>query len=308
MATRFGGVSHASSFATKVKWIVGCLVVVIVILVGTVVALVGSDSPQPTSASTPVETATQAPTGNEISILVAQQRIEKGTKIEPHMLADKNVPSNQAPASAFPSTRREEVVGRFATLLIKTDFPITKEDISDTPVLTALDIPPGFRAVTILVDRVTGVEGWAKPNARVDVIWTYRDDRDSETKVITLVKFVKILSVGGQSAVGGPEAQQAKPSQGQATLSLLVTAEDSQRIELARNLGKLSLTLVGEEQTTSDESQGSTITLKDLINSGDEEEAPAEGTMYSKDKSGNLVKYELRKGKWAPAVDEDAAE
>ena len=177
--------------------------------------------------------------------------------------------------------------------------------VADTRPISAFHIPPGYRAVTIEVDRRTGVEGFAKPNSRVDVLWTYEDpkDRDRRKKVATIVHFSRVLSVGGVTSIEAANAAQG--SANATTVTLLVTEQDAKKIELARTLGVLSLSLVGEQEQSAVAAAPEPIDIYTLLGRGPETEQaeePSEGIMYTEDpKTGRQVKYLLRRGRWERA-------
>ena len=82
---------------------------------------------------------------------------------------------------------------------------------------------------------------------------------------------------------------------------------NAKKIELARTLGTLSLSLVGDQEESSKENDPDAITIADLTNSGLEaanpqaqEEVSADGVMYTTDpKTGRQIRYILnRQKKW----------
>ena len=123
---------------------------------------------------------------------------------------------------------------------------------------------------------------------------------DGNTGFATIARFVKILSVGGQTSAVGERAIVG----GSTTITLLVTEKDAKKIELARTLGALSLSLVGDEETKQTSDQPDTITIQDLIGTPvQKKEAPVEvandGVMYTSDpRTGRQLRYVLRKGRW----------
>jgi pilus assembly protein CpaB len=108
----------------------------------------------------------------------------------------------------------------------------------------------GKRAVTVQINDASGVAGLIPPRAHVDVLFT-RPGSASEAVTSTILEDVVVLAVGRATEVSntpppaaGSAAQTAaaaRPSAQSATL--LVTPEQVRRIELAKNLGKISLSL-----------------------------------------------------------------
>lgn len=308
MAARFGAVSPAQTYAAKVRWVVGGLVAVILILVVTLILVAqGSQVEQPVVDNAQpgqgIAIAATTPAAATTDILVSVQRIEEGSRIEPFMVDAQPVLAERVPEGAILADRKTQILGKFANHLINANLPILENDLSETHSALSLPIPPGFRAVTITVDARTAVEGWAKPNSRVDVLWTYRD-RDGQNKVATIVRFSKILSVGGMTNA----EEKSAIVNGATTVTLLTTEQDAKKIELARTLGSLSLSLVGEQEQHKLQDTPEVVTIETILGNPSEitekVEEPADGVMYSVDaKTGKQVRYVLRRGRWKRDTD-----
>jgi len=300
MATRFGA-TPAHTYATKVKWLVGCLVCLIALLIIAFVIVAQSNQAVGTAVQNTPAPDPVAPVLSGVEVAVAQSRVEEGTRLEPFMFNFVRLDDSKVPMGAIRRQDLERVSGKFASRLISPNVPVVLEDVTDTPPINLLNIPPGYRAVTITVDSRSGVEGFAKPNTRVDVLWTFT--QDSKQKVATIVRFTKILSVAG---VTSADRQANVQNQGgTTTVTLLVTEKDAKKIELARTLGTLSLSLVGDQEEASKEADPDAITIADLTNSGVEttqaqEEVSTDGVMYTTDpKTGRQIRYILNKNrKW----------
>ena len=260
------------------------------------------------AASTQTVSSTQSDP-NTVELLVTRQRIEEGTPIDFNsMFVYEKRNRLQVPMGFVPFEDRMRLTGKYAKVMINAGTPLLEEHVTDVQPVSSLQIPVGFRAITITVDARRGVEGWAKPNSRVDVLWTYSDP-DGGKKVATIVRFVKVLSVAGQAAnTQGGQQQNGQPPaaapQGETTVTLLVEERDAKKIELARTLGELSLSLIGNEAPKQLQNE-KPVSLRDIIGDPNDqvlEEPPADGRMYTKDaQTGELVLYELRKGRWERA-------
>lgn len=304
MATRFGGVSPAQTYATKVRWLVGCLLSVIVVLVFAVVFIAQNSEARRGDEAAPEQqqqaVAPQQPQGGFSDVLIAVQRIEQSDRLERHMFTTASMEEKKIPVAAYRAKDLDAIIGQYATRLISPNEPLLLEHVTKERPINPLSIPPGYRAVTITVDARSGVEGFAKPNTRVDVLWTYM--KDGKQAVATIVRFTKILSVAGQT---GTEAQRAAVSGNATTVTLLVTEKDSKKIELARTLGTLSLALVGETDNGPKEADPDSITIADLIgqkagsDGQAQQEVSTDGVMYTTDqKTGKQMRYILVNGRW----------
>ena len=295
---KFGGVSsQAQQYATKVKWVIGCLAAVIAVLVIAVIVIAQkTDATQNETAV--VATAPEAPKLNTgvIDVLVANTRIEEGTQISPELFSPQAMDPDKTPMAVIRAKDLELIVGKYSSRLVNSNMPLVLDDISDTPPLNAITIPPGYRAVTISVDPRTGVEGFAKPNSRVDVLLTYK--QSGESKVATIARFIKILSVGGYTDVVGQKVAVKNGT----NITLLVTERDAKKIELARSNGTISLSLVGDSETNISNGEPDIVTIADIIGKqavGPKAEIANDGVMYTSDpRSGRQLRYILKKGKW----------
>lgn len=298
MATRFGASSPAKAYQAKMRWLVAGLFTIIVILVGLLYwfATSGSSSGDGESQQEVAVSSTDnsSPT---VDILVASRRVEQGELVSESMLSMQPVPVDQVPDGTFRSHEKTLLVNKYTATILNANEPFLKAAVSVSQPLETIPIPPGYRAVTINVDRRSGVEGWAKPNSRVDVLWTYQ--QDGEKKVATIVRFAKVLSVGGQTAASGNSADQGAAN----TATLLVTEKEAKKVELARSLGTISLSLVGQQEEIGSDDGTEIVDINSILGIKSDvvpkAEEPADGVMYSTDnKTGRKVRYLLRRGRW----------
>ena len=100
-------------------------------------------------------------------------------------------------------------------------------------------IDPGFRAVSVQITDASGVAGLVQPNAHVDVLFT-RPGSMAEATTSTILENVKVLSTGKQLPTGATVDPRAPRSP---VVTLLLTPGEAQKLELAKNQGKISLSL-----------------------------------------------------------------
>jgi pilus assembly protein CpaB len=212
----------------------------IFLLVGVAIMLVPQSNDQEGSGeeTRPPVVIEQPPEIEMVDVLVPVQPIEAGTEFMPDMFKVEQKPRISLPSGVVSSF--VQIQGQFAKSRIMMDQPVTSKLITSVRPTIPIDIPPGFRAVTIPVDETTGVEGWAKPGVRVDVSWTTL--RQGRNVVVTIVNNAKVLSAGGN-----PSSNPNEPAGMVRTVTLLVTEEDANRVQLAKTNGKLSLSLRGGE-------------------------------------------------------------
>ncbi len=100
-------------------------------------------------------------------------------------------------------------------------------------------IEPGQRAVSVQITDVSGVAGLIVPGAHVDVLFT-RPGTMTEAITSTILQNVKVLAIGHAVQVGqtiDPKAPKVPVA------TLVVTPEEAQTLELAKNQGRISLSL-----------------------------------------------------------------
>jgi pilus assembly protein CpaB len=109
-------------------------------------------------------------------------------------------------------------------------------------------IDPGYRAVSVNISDVSGVAGLIQPGAHVDVLFT-RPGTMAEAITSTILQNVRVLAIG-RSVQANQVVDPKAPKVPVATL--VVTPEQVQKLELAKNQGRISLSL----RNPLDESEG----------------------------------------------------
>jgi pilus assembly protein CpaB len=100
----------------------------------------------------------------------------------------------------------------------------------------------GTRAVAVRVDDVIGVAGFIHPGDRVDVIVTMKPKDEAPFMSKIVLQNVRVLAVGKDLEIRGKDAKEAKPV---TVATLMVTSEESERLALSADKGKILLALRG---------------------------------------------------------------
>jgi pilus assembly protein CpaB len=133
---------------------------------------------------------------------------------------------------------------------------VSKLASANGPEGVAALIEPGKRAVSIAITDVTGAAGLVLPRSHVDVLFT-RPGNMAEAVTTTVLQDIVVLSVGrltevtptpapanaAAAASAAALAANAPSSNQTRAVTLLVTPEQAEKIELAKNEGKVSLSL-----------------------------------------------------------------
>jgi pilus assembly protein CpaB len=174
----------------------------------------------------------------ERHIVVATAPIPVGTMLTADMVRLQAWPADSPVPGAFATV--EEVVNRGALVEIAQNEPLTNSKVASPESGAGLPprIPPGMRAMSVRVNDVIGVAGFAVAGTRVDVLVTVKPDRESISR--TVVSNVQVLA-------SGTNADTAQAREGQAVaarvVTLLVTPDDAERLALAENQGEIMLAL-----------------------------------------------------------------
>ena len=176
-----------------------------------------------------------------VQVLAPNRNLPAGTLLKESDLTRITLRQQEAPAGYIPVARKADAVNRAVLVDVTAHEPLLEQKLakrSGTEGIAAT-IEEGKRAVAVKIDSVSGAGELLEPNARVDVLFT-KPGKMSEAITITLLQNIKILSVG-RKVRPGEKLDPKAPKLPVATL--LVTPEEAQKLELAKNQGKVSLVL-----------------------------------------------------------------
>ena len=171
-------------------------------------------------------------------IVLAARGLALGTRVSEPDLKLVAWPSSSPLPGAF--TRIEDVVGRGLVEAVSENEPILDSRLAPIGAGAGLSpaIPPGMRAISIKVNEVIGVAGFAVPGARVDVVATVRHPSDAVARV--LVSNVQVLTAGTRYDQQQPRDAKPVPS---TVVTLIVSPSQAEQIALASAEGQLTLML-----------------------------------------------------------------
>ena len=196
-----------------------------------------------------VETAAEEPAPEPmVFVPVAARDMTMGQKVAMNdiivrkMTREKFRKSSFAKLSFMPDTR--QIIGRTVRVELKQSQVFGPSDFySDNmgPGVAEL-LKPGFRAVTIGIENIGAVEGFARPGTLVDVY--FRADADEEIPEITmtLLERVEVLAVG-TTAVPGQTVTLGNGSSQTGSVTLSVTPEQAKALRVVEGHGSLTLAL-----------------------------------------------------------------
>lgn len=189
--------------------------------------------------------------GEGPQVVMAAQNIAPG-----HVIADVDLKLVPWPTTDIPpgsATDKNVVIGRVARQNIYPGEAILETDLAPVGARGGLEaaIEPGKRAITVRVNDVIAVAGFAHPGSYVDVLVSAKDPKGDQFSMIVLNR-VKILAIAQET-----QSDPAQPKVVNA-VTLELTPEEAEALDLARNVGSLTLVLRNESdrnQTATDGAQ-----------------------------------------------------
>lgn len=174
-------------------------------------------------------------------VVVAVIDIQLGTKMNAQMVSMVDWPSGSVPPGTFKDVK--ELQDRVAKVSLLRGEAVLEGKLAPVGTLGGLSavIASGKRAMTVRVNDVVGVAGFALPGNYVDVMVNAQLDKGKgeENRQIskTVLEHVLVLAVAQEAG-----RDDTKPKVVSA-VTLELTIDDSEKLDLARNVGTLSLVL-----------------------------------------------------------------
>lgn len=178
--------------------------------------------------------------------VVAKMDIGFAEEITPDKLTLKDWPKDSLPEEYFGTL--EDLQSRVTNMFIPKDVPIYPTMLAEagTPPGIQTRIKPGYRAVSVGIDEVTGVAYQLKPGDHIDVIsLVQRMGQDGRPESISriILHNVEIAAVGRTLHRGKPGNA---PKAVARSVTLLLRPQEVTKLHLAQsNRGRISLALRG---------------------------------------------------------------
>lgn len=172
-----------------------------------------------------------------VSVVVAGRDLLAGEKLTAENLKVVSWPGSSRVKGSVDSLHSLE--GRVTLSSVVMGEPILEGRLAPVGSKAGLSaiITPGHRALTVKVNEVVGVAGFAMPGNYVDVLVTIHQDNKPPISKIVLEKIL-VLATAQEHMV----RDEAKPKVVSA-VTLEVTPEQAEKLDLARTVGTLSMAL-----------------------------------------------------------------
>ncbi|UVW28923.1 Flp pilus assembly protein CpaB [Massilia sp. H6] len=201
------------------------------------------------------------PAANAGRIVVAAVDIDIGQRLTPEMFKLVEWPAHSVPKGAFDDPKK--INGRVLRTSILLGEPLSEAKLAPAGTLGGLSalITEGKRAITVRVNDVIGVAGFALPGNYVDIIVSTETVAPAQPEPgaprqqsISKIVLERILVLAVAQEVNRDET---KPRVVNA-VTLEVTPEQAEMLDLARSVGKLSLALRNQVDPAAGQTLGAT--------------------------------------------------
>ncbi|MGJ7915253.1 Flp pilus assembly protein CpaB [Massilia sp. LXY-6] len=198
------------------------------------------------------------PTGASGRIAVANADIGLGQRLSPEMFKLAEWPTESMPKGAFIDPQK--LTGRVLKTNLLMGEPVSEAKLAPSGTLGGLSalISEGKRAITVRVNDVIGVAGFALPGNYVDIIVSTQKElqpgSNAHEQSISKIVLERILVLAVAQEVNRDET---KPKVVNA-VTLEVTPEQAEKLDLARSVGTLSLALRNQVDPQSASTEGAT--------------------------------------------------
>jgi pilus assembly protein CpaB len=181
----------------------------------------------------------RAGSGRDISrIVAAANDLPAGVALSDNDLTMLDWPTDVPLPGSF--TKKEEVLGHPLIHSLGAKEPIMKRDLGleGSGIGLATKIPPGMRATAVRSNEIVGVAGFLYPGSHVDVLATINQPGNAGNVTQTVLQDVEVLTAG-QTIEPDPQGK----AQTVDVVTLLLSPEDSQKLQLASTQGTIQFVL-----------------------------------------------------------------
>jgi pilus assembly protein CpaB len=203
-------------------------------------------------------------------VVVAAGDIQLGSRLTPQMLKTVDWPSGSIPPGAI--AKADALEDRVVKTSILRGEPILDAKLAPVGTKGGLSavIPEGKRAMTVRVNDVIGVAGFALPGNYVDIVVnTQLDGKGGGDRQISkiVLEHILVLAVAQEA-----NRDETKPRVVNA-VTLELTPDQAEKLDLARSVGTLSLVLRNQVDKDGVETRG---IMKPQLLAGDNFQAEPE--------------------------------
>ena len=175
-------------------------------------------------------------------VFVVKADVPMGNVLDADKLKLEQWPKDKVPEGAI--GKLEDIEGRRPRAKLFAGEPILDVKLlskGESAGGASPNIPLGYRSVPVKVDEVSGGAAMILPGDRVDVLVYVKQSKDiRKTMTKTILQDIKVFAVDSTYTLESDESGQSIRAK---TISLLLTPDQTERVMLAHELGKLRLAL-----------------------------------------------------------------
>lgn len=186
-----------------------------------------------------------APAAQEMETLpvyVIKEDLPLGSLLDADKLKLERWPKDKVPTGVI--GKLEDIEGRRPRTKLFAGEPVLEVKLlskGESAGGAAVQIPMGLRSVPVKVDEVSGGAAMILPGDRVDVLVYARQSKEIQTTMTkTILQDIKVFAVDSTWTLESDENGQSIRAK---TISLLLTPEQTERVMLASELGKIRLAM-----------------------------------------------------------------
>jgi pilus assembly protein CpaB len=208
-------------------------------------------------------------------VVVAAINIDLGTPLTPQMLKLADWPRGSVPAGAADDIKTLDA--RVVKTSLLQGEPVLESKLAPLGATGGLSavIAEGNRAMTVRVNDVVGVAGFALPGNYVDIVVNTEDESVKAENVNKSISKIVLEHIMVLAVAQEQNRDETKPKVVNA-VTLEVTPAQAEKLDLARSVGTLSLVLRNQVDKSVVTTEGST--KKNLLNRVDEPPVMAAAT------------------------------
>jgi len=204
----------------------------------------------------------QTSSGAVTPVAVASGDISLGQPLNPNLIHMVSWPSSSVPPGAFADGKALD--GRVLLTSLAPGEPVLESKLAPQGTKGGLSavIGAGHRAITVRVNDVVGVAGFALPGNYVDVIVNTQEAGKADAQQsISKIVLEKILVLAVAQQVSRDDTAPKVVN----AVTLEVTPEQAEKLDLARSVGTLSLVLRNQIDKQTSSTEGATkLSLLDM--------------------------------------------
>lgn len=186
-------------------------------------------------------------------VIIANQTIDAGTPLNLSQIHAEYWPSRKTPPGVYSDTT--SLANRITRQKIEAGELILESKLapSNSKAGIAATIAPGKRAISVRVNELYGIPGHSLLGNYVDVLLNAKDP-DGKTFSRIVLNRVKVLAIPDEKSSGSSHRGFIN------AVTLELSPDEAEQLELARNIGTLTLVLRNELDTDLINSQGKRLT------------------------------------------------